>query len=166
MCLGLRQIRRKCSPQDSRIKKAPRQNQLVPKKGPSQNLMKVKRGCFGAFLLWRKEKHFLQLFMTHYTYLKTTGIFGGQFEGSLWVEMKFIQRVNLSFRKGSNQLSSGVKDTSQGWIVGIVSPCRYWPAASFAHPDSRAEAVYVLLARLTYLSLSAATAGEAGTLWS
>lgn len=116
MCLGLRQIRKKHSPHDSMIKKAPRQNQLVPKKSPNQNPMKVKRGCFGAFLLWRKEKHFLQLLMTHHTYLKTTGIFGGRFEGSLWVEMKFIQRVKLSFRKGSNQHSSGVKDTSQGWI--------------------------------------------------
>lgn len=120
-------------------KKASRQKQFVPKKGPSQNLSASQKRMLWCFSSVEKGEVFPSAF---YDSLKTTGIFGGQFEGSLWVEMKFIQREKLCFRKGSTLLSSMQclpKDISQGWIVGTVSPCRYWPAAPFAHPDSRAE---------------------------
>lgn len=79
MFCDLKQVRRRCSPQDRmKGKKRPQdKTNLSQIKVPTRTSVKIKRGCFGAFLLWRKENHFLQLFMTHYTYLKTTGIFGG-----------------------------------------------------------------------------------------
>lgn len=40
-------------------KKASGRKQSVQKKAPGRTSLKFNRGCFDAFLPWRKEKHFL-----------------------------------------------------------------------------------------------------------
>lgn len=146
-------------------KKAPRQNQLVPKKGHNQNLRESQKRMLGCFSSVEKGEAFSSAFCDSlYLSKNPVGFLEGGLRGA-WELKLNSSRERICFRKGSTQLLSGAEDTSQGWIVRTVSSCRYWPAAPFAHPDSRAEAVFVLCAGLTYLSL-AAPAGVARILWS